>query len=75
MLSGPKNWARIIVHELTHLDCSTTDENYAWAGIRPGKNITTEQAVKNADSWAYFAADCANALTESEIKNALGGII
>jgi hypothetical protein len=75
VLSGPKNWARIIVHELTHLDCSTTDEKYAWAGITPGKSITTAQAAKNADSWAYFAADCAGALTDGDIKNALGGII
>lgn len=75
VLSGPKNWARIIVHELTHLDCSTTDEKYAWAGIKPGTNITTDQAAKNADTWAYFAADCACALTDGDIKNALGGII
>ena len=75
VLSGPKNWARIIVHELSHLDCSTTDEKYAWAGIRPGKGITAEQAAKNADTWAYFAADCAGMLTDGEIKNAMGGII
>lgn len=74
VLSGPKNWARIVVHELTHLDMSTKDELYAWAGIRPGFKISAAQCAVNADSWAYFAADCAGALSKSDIERAMKGI-
>jgi hypothetical protein len=68
-----KNWARVIVHECTHLDLSTTDEQYAWKGIKPGTKITAAQAIKNADSWAFFAADCAGALVAGDITRALNG--
>ncbi len=68
-----KNWARVIVHECTHLDLSTTDEQYAWKGIKPGTKITAEQAIKNADSWAFFAADCGGALVAGDITRALNG--
>ncbi len=74
VLAGPKNWARIVVHELTHLDMSTKDELYAWAGIKPGFKITAAQCAVNADSWAYFAADCAGALSKSDIERAMKGI-
>jgi hypothetical protein len=74
VLNGPKNWSRIIVHECTHLDCGTEDKKYAWAGIKPGAGITAAEAAVNADTWAYFAADCAGALTAGDISRAMGGI-
>ncbi len=74
VLSGQANWARIVVHELTHLDCSTEDKLYGWAGIKPGLNIKASECIVNADSWAYFAADCANALSKRDIERAMKGI-
>lgn len=76
VLSGAKNWARILVHELTHLVCGTEDvakgqARYAWYGIGPHAGFMGSDAVKNADSWAFFCADCAGVLTESERSRAL----
>jgi len=68
-----KNWARVIVHECTHIDVSTTDEAYAHAGIKPVTKITPAQAAKNADSWAFFAADCDGALGTNVRNRALNG--
>lgn len=74
VLSGKSNWARIIVHEITHLDCSTDDKKYAWAGISPGTKISVADAAVNADSWAYFAADCGGGLTQTDVNRAMNGI-
>jgi hypothetical protein len=76
VLHGPKNWTRIVVHELTHLVCGTEDVNignarYAWYGIGPHAGFPGSAAIRNADSWAFFCADCAGALTDSERKTAL----
>ena len=68
-----KNWARVLVHECTHIDIKTKDKGYAWAGIKPGVKITPENAAINADSWAFFAADCGGALVENDINRALNG--
>lgn len=68
-----KNWARVLLHEVTHIDVSTVDNAYAWAGIGVDTCLTDAQAAVNADSWAFFAADCGNALTAGEITRALGG--
>jgi hypothetical protein len=62
-----KNWIRIVVHELSHLVCGTTDVNgdrYAHSGIGPHAGFPGSDAVCNADSWAFFAADCAGQLTD-----------
>lgn len=74
VMDGMKNWARIILHEVTHLDCSTEDKLYAWAGIQPGLNISGADCAVNADSWSYFAADAAGALTKTDIHRAMVGI-
>lgn len=74
LLSGKSNWARIIVHEISHLDCSTADKRYGWAGISPGVKITSADAAVNADSWAYFAADCGNGLSSADVNRAMNGI-
>lgn len=69
-LSGLTNWARIVVHELTHRELKTKDHAYEHQGINP-KTLTAAKAIENADSWAWFCADCAGALSEGVIKNAL----
>lgn len=68
-----KNWARIIVHEATHSEVKTADKAYAWKGIAPGTKVTAANAAINADSWAFFAADCGGALTPGDIQRALNG--
>ena len=72
-----KNWARVIVHEATHSEVATKDKGYAWNGIAPGSGaaakISAADAAINADSWAFFAADSANALDAGEITRALNG--
>lgn len=69
-----KNWTRVIVHECTHLDAATDDDGgYAWKGIKPGTKVTATNAIKNADNWAFFAADCAAALTDGERTRAMNG--
>jgi hypothetical protein len=68
-----KNWARVLVHECTHTEVATQDNGYAYRGIGPGTKITADKAANNADSWAFFAADCAGALTDGERLRALGG--
>ena len=76
VLKGQKNWTRVIVHELTHLVCGTVDivngnSRYAWYGIGPHAGYPGSEAVQNADNWAFFAADCGGALTDSERAVAL----
>lgn len=76
VLNGLNNWIRILVHELTHLVCGTEDivngqARYAWYGIGPHAGYPGSQAVRNADNWAFFAADCAGALSAPERAKAL----
>lgn len=76
VLRGQANWTRILVHELSHLVCGTHDVNdgqsrYAWAGIGPHAGYPSGQAICNADNWAFFAADCAGALTAGQRATAL----
>jgi hypothetical protein len=76
VVNGIKNWTRIIVHELTHLVCGTEDVNigqarYAWYGIGPHAGYPGSAAIRNADNWAFFSADCGGALTDGERAMAL----
>ena len=76
VLRGQANWTRILVHELSHLVCGTHDVNdgqsrYAWAGIGPHAGYPSGAAIRNADNWAFFAADCAGALTAGQRATAL----
>lgn len=76
IVNGQTNWTRILVHELTHLVCNTTDVNngqarYAWYGIGPHAGYPGSDCIRNADNWAFFAADCANALTDAQRTTAL----
>lgn len=71
--SIPKLWlcALTVVHELTHKLVRTEDIRYDDDGLKPGASFTAEQALKNADSWAYFAADMVGALSKGTITKVL----
>ena len=76
VLRGQANWTRILVHELSHLVCGTHDVNdgqsrYAWSGIGPHAGYPSAETIRNADNWAFFAADCAGALTVGQRTTAL----
>jgi len=93
-LSGKTNWARIIVHELTHAYAKTKDHSYSWQGLLPRdtdvlkkgidsrltqnpgwkavRTLTFDECKENADTWAFFIADCAGALKENDKMQALG---
>ncbi len=93
-LTGKTNWARIIVHELTHAYAGTKDHSYSWQGLLPRdsdllkkgedarivaspgwkavRSLSYDECTTNADSWAFFIADCAGALSESDRMQALG---
>ncbi len=93
-LTGATNWARIVVHELTHNYCQTEDHSYSWQGLLPRdsdvfsrvnnarvalqanfpavRTLTMDQCQTNADSWAFFCADAAGALTDRDRIAALG---
>lgn len=76
VLSGRDNWARIVIHELTHSELGTEDyppdNSYGWQGINPADaKFNGNKAITNAENWAYFAADCAAALSTSERSTAL----
>jgi Lysine-specific metallo-endopeptidase len=75
VLSGRDNWARIIVHELSHSQVGTedypADNSYAWQGINPkDAKFVGNGAIRNAENWAYLAADCADAMSKSELARA-----
>lgn len=76
-VAGKGNWSRILVHEMSHLVVGTADvpagadSRYAWYGIAPNPNFTAAEALTNADNWAFFAADCAGALSPGERTAAL----
>ncbi|HEX6239462.1 MAG TPA: M35 family metallo-endopeptidase, partial [Polyangiales bacterium] len=74
VLSGRLNWARIVVHELSHRELNTLDVpgHYGWQGIKPSKgSFPAAEAITNAENWAFFAADCAAALTDDKRNEAL----
>lgn len=67
------NWTRIVLHELSHLICGTVDhdDRYAHSGIGVHAGFPASKAVNNADSWAFFAADCAGVLSDGNRLQAL----
>lgn len=66
-------WPLTVVHEVTHIEASTQDFRYDHKGLRCGPMFDPDDAVNNADSWAYFCADCADVLTPSQINSAMTG--
>ncbi|WEF34218.1 M35 family metallo-endopeptidase [Pseudoduganella chitinolytica] len=76
ILTGQANWTRIVVHELSHLVCGTADvknggDRYGSYGIGPHAGYPGSDCIRNADNWAFFAADCGGALTDAERASAL----
>jgi hypothetical protein len=69
----PKLWlcALTVVHELTHKLVKTKDIRYDDDGLKPGSSFPSADALNNADSWAYFAADMVGALSGGTIKKVL----
>lgn len=69
----PKLWlcALTVVHELSHKLLKTEDIRYDDDGLKPGSGFTADLAIKNADSWAYFAADMVEALSKGTITKVL----
>ena len=74
VLAGKKNWTRILVHEMTHVELATDDHRYAHdnLGMKPERNnFSTATCLGNAESWAYFAADCAGAIDKGTLGQVL----
>ena len=64
--------ALTIVHELSHREVKTDDIMYDYQGLKPHKKkFPHKKALKNADSWGYFAADLAGCLAETDRNSAL----
>ena len=64
--------ALTIVHEMSHREVKTDDVMYDYQGLKPHKkNFPHKKALKNADSWAYFATDLAGCLAETDRNQAL----
>jgi hypothetical protein len=76
VLNGQANWTRIIIHELSHLVLGTEDvvngqARYAWYGIGPHAGYPGSDCIRNAENWAFFAADCGGVLTQGNLTEAL----
>lgn len=69
----PKLWlcALTVVHELSHKVAKTDDIKYDDDGLKPGPGFSADQALKNADSWAYFAGDLVGAVPKSTVTEVL----
>ena len=64
--------ALTIVHELSHRQVRTDDIMYDYQGLKPHKkSFPHKKALKNADSWAYFATDLAGCLAETDRNTTL----
>jgi len=52
----PKLWlcALTVIHELSHKVAHTDDIRYDSDGLKPSVGFSSQKALKNADSWAYF---------------------
>jgi len=73
--NSASHWARIMVHEMTHREGGTVDKRYGWAGIGPSTGkISPADAMVNADSWAIFVADAAEAMSKTDIERATNGV-
>jgi hypothetical protein len=70
----PKLWlcALTVIHELSHKLLDTKDHSYDYQGLKPGGgNLAAGEAIKNADSWGYFAADMMGAVSKGTLKQIL----
>jgi len=73
-LSGkvPKMWlcALTIIHELSHKLEATQDIRYDYQGLLPSASFPAGDAIRNADSWAYFCGDLLGQVPSSALKEA-----
>jgi hypothetical protein len=61
--------ALTIIHELSHKQVDTDDLSYDDDGLKPGGvSLSVANAIKNADSWGYFAADLVGALSDAYLN-------
>lgn len=61
--------ALTIIHELSHKQVDTDDLSYDDDGLKPGGvSLSVANAIKNADSWGYFAADMVGALSDAYLQ-------
>jgi len=69
----PKLWlcALTVIHELSHKKVGTQDKRYDDDGLQPCVAFPSTDALINADSWAYFAADVVGALSKGTIDRVL----
>ena len=59
--------ALTIVHEISHRALGTDDVRYDYDGLKPARGVLwTTDALRNADSWAYFATDLGGKLSTSD---------
>ncbi len=67
---GDGGWLAIqaIIHELSHRVLDTDDVVYDYSGLQPSDLFTFKKAIRNADSWGYFAADLNGMLPEKKRK-------
>jgi len=69
----PKLWlcALTVIHELSHKMVRTEDVRYDDDGLKPSPSFPRSDAIKNADSWSYCAADLVGALSKGTIQRVL----
>lgn len=69
----PEMWncAITIIHELSHKVVDTEDVKYVFEGMKPGRDLTEAEALKNAESWAFACADIVGVIKNSSLKQAL----
>lgn len=66
-------WGMTVVHELSHAVLKTKDHCYDHQQLEVTPLFSSNKALNNADSWAYFAAEAANMLSAGHIAWALNG--
>lgn len=69
----PKMWlcALTIIHELSHKLQRTEDIRYDQDGLKPSASFPSSDAIRNADSWAYFCGDLLGYVPRSAVEEAL----
>jgi hypothetical protein len=56
-----ENKARVLIHEVSHKYAGTVDVKYLQG--QGGGNLDTAEAIRNADTYAYFAIPTPRALS------------
>lgn len=69
----PKLWlcALTVIHELSHKLQRTEDIRYDYQGLAPSRSFPPSDAIRNADSWAYFCGDVLGHVPAENVEEAL----